>query len=68
MTCAQMGAVLDCEAMINGATAEEMATNGMAHVTENHPDLALEIGNMSSEEQEQWMQGFRIKFDALPEL
>ncbi len=67
MTCAQMGGPA-CDTMISGSTAEEMATSGMAHVTEAHADMAADIKKMTSEETTHWMADFQKKFDAAPEM
>lgn len=68
ITCAQMGGPATCSFVITGNTAEEMTTNGMAHVTEAHPEMAEDIKKMTPEETTAWMSDFEKKFDALPEM
>ncbi len=68
MTCAQMGGPETCDFVITGSTAEEMATNGTAHVNSSHPELAEQIKKMTSEETTAWMSDFEKKFEALPEM
>lgn len=68
MTCAQMGGPATCGVVLTGNTAEEMVKNGTDHVTQNHPDLAEQIKKMSSDDTAKWWAGFKIKFDALPEM
>ncbi len=68
MTCAAMGGPADCTTPISGNTAEEMATNGTAHVMESHPDIAAQMNAMSDEDKAKWMEEFRAKFDAAPEM
>lgn len=67
MTCAQMGGPTTCNFVITGNTAEEMATNGMAHVTSSYPELSEQIKKMTPEETTAWMSDFAKKFEALPE-
>ena len=68
MTCAQMGGPASCNFVVSGNTAEEMAKNGMDHVTEAHPDMAEQIKKMTPEETTKWMADFQVKFDAQPEM
>jgi predicted small metal-binding protein len=68
MTCAQMGGPATCSFVITSKTAEEMATNGMAHVTSSHPELAEQIKKMTAEETSAWMSDFSKKFEALQEI
>jgi hypothetical protein len=69
MTCAEVGGPADCEFKFSGSTAEEMITKeGMPHVMTEHPQMAEDIKKMSSEETTKWMEDFRAKFDATPEM
>ena len=68
MTCAQMGGPADCQVMIQGSSAEEMAQNGTNHVMQAHPDLAEQMSKMSQEDKDKWMADFRPKFDAQPDM
>ncbi len=68
MTCAQMGGPTTCSFAITGNTPEEMATNGMAHVNNEHPELSEQIKKMTPEETTAWMSDFTKKFEALPEM
>lgn len=68
IACAQMGGPADCITMISGNTADEMVKNGMAHVTQAHPQMAADIKKMTPEETTKWMSDFQKKFDALPEM
>lgn len=68
MTCAQMGGPADCTTMITGNTAEEMVQNGMTHINEAHPQMAVDIKKMTPEETSKWMADFRVKFDASAEM
>ena len=68
MTCAAAGGPATCTAVFGGNTAEEMATNGMKHVNEAHPEMAADIAKMSPEDTAKWMTEFQSKFDALPEV
>jgi hypothetical protein len=63
-----MGGPATCTATLTGNTAEEMATNGMKHVEEAHPEMAADIKKMSPEDTAKWMAEFNGKFAALPEL
>ncbi len=66
MKCSEMGGPATCDHVITGATAEEMATNGMNHVTEAHPELAETIKANSKEENDKWMEELKGKFETLP--
>jgi hypothetical protein len=68
MTCAQMGGPAECTTIIAGATAVEMVTTGMNHVTEAHPEMAEDIKKMTPEETAKWMADFTVKFDAAAEM
>lgn len=68
MTCAQMGGPATCEHVISGSTAEEMATNGTAHVMEAHADIAAQMAGMTDEDKAKWMEEFKVKFEAAPEM
>lgn len=68
MTCTQMGGPASCTTTISGNTAEEMVTNGMAHIEQHHPDMATDITKMTPEETTAWMADFQKKFDATPEM
>ncbi len=68
MTCAQMGGPATCDFVITGNTAEEMAENGTAHVMASHPDIAEQMKNTSAEGKAKWMEDFKVKFDATPEM
>lgn len=65
MTCSQMGG--SCDASMTAATAEEMATMGMAHLHEAHPEHAAEVAASTQEEKDAWMADFQAKWDAAPE-
>ena len=68
MPCAQMGGPATCTAMVKGNTADEIVQNGMAHVTEAHPELLAQIQKMSEQETTQWMADFQKKFEAAPAM
>jgi hypothetical protein len=68
VTCAQMGGPATCTVVLTGNTAEEMATNGMDHVTQAHPDMAANIKKMTPDETTKWMADFQKKSDAAPEM
>ncbi len=68
MTCAQMGGPADCTVMLSGNTAEELVKDGMGHVTQAHPEMAANIKKMTPEQTTKWMEDFKPKFDALPEM
>ncbi len=68
MTCAQMGGPAECNFVVTGETAEEMAKNGGEHVMQSHPDIAEQMKNMTPEQNAQWMADFQPKFDAAPEM
>lgn len=68
MTCTAMGGPADCSVTLSGNTAEEIVTNGTAHVMAAHPDIAAQMGAMSDEDKAKWMDEFRTKFDALPTM
>lgn len=75
MTCRQMGG--PCDAPIQGETADEMMTNGAAHVTEmaekdeEHKEALSQMQamqeNPESEESKAWGEDFAQKFAALSE-
>lgn len=67
MSCAAMGGPAECTEMLSGNTAEEMVTNGTAHVMAAHPEIAAQMGAMSDEDKAKWMDEFRPKFDAAEE-
>jgi hypothetical protein len=63
-----------CDAVIVGATAEEMANNCRAHVMEMmqrgdeaHRAAVEAMKSLSQEEQMAWYQGFLAGFDSLPD-
>ncbi len=66
MTCAQMGG--PCEEMISGNTAEEMVANGMKHMESAHPEMAAKVKAMSKEETDKWMEEFKGKWEAAPDM
>lgn len=68
ITCAAMGGPADCTTMIAGNTPEEMVQNGMKHIEESHPEMAADVKKMTPEATTKWMDDFKTKFDALPEM
>ncbi|MEJ0021264.1 MAG: hypothetical protein WDN47_01640 [Candidatus Doudnabacteria bacterium] len=66
--CSQMGGPADCTVMISGNTPEEMVSNGMVHINQAHPELAEQVKKMTPEETTKWMDDFKKKFSALPEM
>ena len=66
MTCSAMGG--PCEEEITANTPEEMAANGMKHLEEAHPEMAVKMKAMSKEDNDKWMEEFRKKWDATPEM
>lgn len=68
MTCTAMGGPADCTTVLSGNTAEEIVANGTKHVMESHPDIAAQMDAMSDEDKAKWMEEFRAKFDAAPEV
>ncbi len=76
MTCKQLYG--PCEALISGATAEEMMENSQKHAMEMiskgdkvHIEameaMKKQHMDMTPEAQKQWMEKFQIEFDAQPE-
>lgn len=76
MTCKQLYG--PCDALIHGATAEEMVANSQKHAMEmvaSGDALHIEAMNamreqhmnMTPEAQQQWMKKFQADFDAAPE-
>lgn len=63
-----MGGPATCDFVITGNTAEEMTQNGTKHVMESHPDVAEQMAKMTPEDNTKWMEDFRPKFDAAPEM
>lgn len=63
MTCKQMGGM--CEQSINGATADQMMQNGMAHLEQSHPDMANNIKAMSKDDpiMAEWSKKFATDFE-----
>lgn len=63
MTCRQMGG--PCDEKIQGATPEEMMNNGMAHVTQSHPDMAADIKAMSKDDPKmvEWGKQFQAEWE-----
>lgn len=57
-----------CDAMISGATKEELMANGMKHLEANHPELVEGMKNMPKEDGEKWQADFNEKYDAAPEM
>jgi hypothetical protein len=45
-----------------------MATNGTAHVMEAHADIAAQMAGMTDEDKAKWMEEFKVKFEAAPEM
>lgn len=68
MSCPAMGGPADCTTVLSGNTAEEIVTNGTTHVMEAHPDIAAQMNAMSDEDKAKWMEEFRTKFNAAPEM
>ena len=68
MTCAQMGG--PCEAEIKGETVDEMMTNGMAHLEQAHPDMAVSVKAMPKDAPEMvaWNEKFMAEWAAAPEV
>lgn len=67
MTCAQMGGPATCNAVITGNTPNEMIDNGMKHLMQTHPEMAVDMKAMSKEDMDKWGVGFQKKWDATPE-
>lgn len=67
MTCRQMGGT--CDEAIQGATAEEMMANGMAHLEKAHPDMAADVKKMPKDDPKmvEWNAKFMADFEAAPE-
>lgn len=76
MTCKQLYG--PCDALIQGATVDEMMANSQKHAIEmvaSGDALHIEAMNamreqhmnMTEEAKEQWMQKFQADFDATPE-
>ncbi len=67
MTCAQMGGM--CETAVTGNTAEEMMSNGMAHLEEAHPEMAANVKAMPKDDPKmvEWNEKFMKDWEAAPE-
>lgn len=67
MTCAQMGGM--CETVVTGNTAEEMMSNGMAHLEEAHPEMAANVKAMPKDDPKmvEWNEKFMKDWEAAPE-
>lgn len=67
MTCRQMGGM--CDEKIQGATADEMMSNGMAHLEQAHPDMAANIKTMPKDDPKmvEWSTKFMADFENTPE-
>jgi hypothetical protein len=63
-----MGGPATCTAVLKGNTPEEMVADGMKHVEEAHPEMAVDIKKMTPEEMGKWMAEFKPKFDAAEEV
>lgn len=68
IACSAMGGPATCTTTFSGNTPEEVVKNAMDHVMAEHPDLAAQIKGMSAEETTKWMEDFKTKFAALPEM
>ncbi len=68
MTCSQMGGPAACNTILTGNTPEEIVQHGMKHIEQAHPDMAENIKAMSKEETEKWMEEFKNKWDATPDI
>jgi len=66
MTCRAMGG--PCDMPMTAATPEEMVKMGMDHVTEAHPEIAEQMKSMSKEDNDKWMEDFKKKWSATPDM
>lgn len=71
-TCKQLRGA--CDTIITGTSAEEMAENCKAHVSdmlqdgdESHKIAVNEMMSLSKENQQKWYEEFLASFDSLPE-
>lgn len=65
MTCRELGG--SCGQKLSAQTWDEMVETMTAHVIENHPDTAAEMGKMHAEDPEKWGTEMKPKWDAAPE-
>ncbi len=63
--CSQLGGPAVCMEVITGATAEEMISNGWAHLQAAHPEVAQNIMSNPKDVNDKWMGEFKAKFDTL---
>lgn len=68
ITCAALGGPSDCTTVISGNTPDEMISNGMAHVTAAHPDMAEGMKTMTKEMGDKWKADFMVKWAATPDM
>jgi len=66
LTCRELGG--PCDALITGATPEEMMKNGMAHLEAAHPEMVDGAKNMSKEESDKWTADFMQKWASAAEV
>ncbi len=58
-----------CETAVTGNTAEEMMSNGMAHLEEAHPEMAANVKAMPKDDPKmvEWNEKFMKDWEAAPE-
>lgn len=58
-----------CETSVTGNTAEEMMSNGMAHLEEAHPEMAANVKAMPKDDPKmvEWNEKFMKDWEAAPE-
>jgi len=66
MTCKEMGG--ECDLSLSAITSDEMVEKMDAHIKKEHPEVAKQMENMSSEEREKWDTEFHKKWEKAPEL
>ena len=67
MTCREMGGMCDKE--IRGSSMEEMMSNGMKHLEEDHKEMAASVKAMPMTDplMVEWSKKFKESYDAAPE-
>ena len=65
MTCKELGEA--CDQKLSAESWEEMVGLMVKHVTDNHPDVAIQMERMHNEDPKKWGKETKPKWDATPE-
>ena len=65
LTCEELGGT--CEHKISAETWDEAVKKMIAHVTEQHPNVAEKMKQMHEQDPEKWGREMKPKWDAAPE-